>query len=926
MTSPSAPRRLRRTALVLVVLLVAAVITGLGGVSISRKVQTFATLGFEAVPSAVGLEVRSSLQGGLQVGDRILLANGQVVGNPRGLHEILNAQPDGLLLVQRNGDLAEVPFHRPPVHIDLPYVLLALAGIAYLLVGLYTILRRPVAPSGVFFAWCACWAIVGVFSPTLALVSDDLGRAIYVVEDVARILLAPLTLHLFLRFPAARQRVRRGLALAYVPAAVLVALHLDLAVAGGRWLFGRPGVDSLRLLDRVDLVHWAAFALAALVALFLRRAEGEAEERRQRQWILAGLAGGYLPFLALYLVPWVLGARPAEWVQAAAVAPLLLVPIAFAYAILRHRLWDLGTIVRDASVSALTLLLAVLGFSLANLAIARGVPADLGVLRSALTFIAGVTIAATLIPARRGISSAFERIHHGIGYGHRRALSEFGRELLHERDLDTLCANLLARLEECFDLRRANLYLAQGDHLVRVRPDSNLPPQWGLAALPEELWQRDFLPLNGLSLAGAAPTAGERMFTAGHRYALPLALRGNPIGVLLLGYRGGDSPLSSEDLDLVRGLLDQAALAIENAQLVDQLHRQLEETTRLRQFNEGVIESSPAGIAVLDTARRITSANLAFAALVGRDRRALLGTDLLEVLPVEIPGGQPDSLLEVSWCDLATGLERHLQLGVSPLEGGSGALVLVVQDVTERVTIEAEMREKDRLAALGMLAAGVAHEVNTPITGISSYAQMLLSETDESDPRYEILKKVERQTFRASRIVNSLLDFARDKSGEMVPVDIAQLLTEVAELLRERLVKRNVRLEWTPPGAPQTVLGNDGELQQVFTNLVLNAIEAMAGQPGGVVRLEMEADDRVVRAVVIDNGPGIPAAVVDRIFQPFFSTKIGQGGTGLGLSVSHGIVRRHGGEIRVASQMGRGSRFEVEIPRLQSDARSTAAR
>ena len=912
--------------MVLAVLLVTAVITALGGVSMSRKVETFATIGFEVVNSPVGLEVQSSSREELRPTDHILLANGQVVGDSRSLRQALDARPEGLLLVQRDGDLAEVTLPRLPLHIDVPYVLLALAGIAYLLVGLYTILRRPVAPSGVFFAWCACWAVVGVFSPTLGLISDGLGRSIYLVEEVARVLLAPLTLHLFLRFPAARQRTKPALALAYVPAALLVGLHLDLAVAGGRWLFGTPTREALRLLDRVDLLHWAGFALAALIALFLRRAEGEAEERRQRQWMLAGLAGGYLPFLALYLLPWVLGARPAEWMQATAVAPLLLVPIAFAYAILRHRLWDLGTIVRDASVSALTLLLAVLGFSLANLAIARGVPADLGGLRSALTFIAGVTIAATLIPARRGISSAFERLHHGIGYGQRKALSEFGRELLHERDLDTLCAHLLSRLEECFDLRRANLYLAQGEHLVRVRPDPYLPAQWGLTALPEELWRRDFLALNGLALAGTVPAASERMFAAGHRYALPLVLRGTPIGVLLVGYRGGNSPLSSEDLDLVRGLLDQAALAIENAQLVDQLHRQLEETTRLRQFNEGVIESSPAGIAVLDPARRITSANLAFAALAGQDRRELVGARLADVLPIELPPALPDALLEVSWCDLVTGVERHLQLGVSPLEGSVGALVLVVQDVTDRVTLEAEMREKDRLAALGMLAAGVAHEVNTPITGISSYAQMLLAETDESDPRYEILKKVERQTFRASRIVNSLLDFARDKSGEMQPVDVGQLLSEVGELLRERLSKRGVRLEWAPPTQSFSVLANDGEIQQVFTNLVLNAIEAMAGQPGGVVKLELEADAHAVRARVIDNGPGIPTAVVDRIFQPFFSTKVGQGGTGLGLSVSHGIVRRHGGEIRVASQVGQGSRFEVEIPRFQREARSTAAR
>jgi two-component system NtrC family sensor kinase len=928
-------RRLRTFAFGAIVLLVAAGITALGGVSLWRKVQTFAPIGFQTSASATGLEVLQSSLPGLNAGDRVLLANGQQVADPRALHEILAAKPDGRLLVSREGDLVEVDYQRPPLAIDPTYVLLAVAGIAYLIVGLYTSLRRRSSPAGVFFAWCAAWAVVGIFSPTLGFSTDLLGRAIYLVEEIAVILLAPLTLHLFLRFPsAARGAGRTAIAFAYVPATALMALHLDLAFTGGRWLFGRVDATSLAVLDRIDLAHWAVFAVASLVALFVRRREGQAEERRQRQWILAGLAAGYLPFLALYVLPWSIGARPSQWLSAIAVAPLLLAPLAFAYAILRHRLWDLGAIVRDASVSALTVLLAVLGFSLANLAIARGVPADLGVLRSALTFIAGVTIAATLVPARRSLNFALGRLHHGIGYGRRRALADFGREILEQRDLDALCASLLTRVEECFDLRRANLYLAQAGHLVRVRPDQALPAQWSLNAMPEEIWDRDHVVLNGLTVAGLAPSAGERMFAAGYRYASPLALRGNPVGVLLLGYRAGESPLSSEDLDLVRGLLDQASLAIENAQLVDQLHRQLEETTRLRRFNEGVIESSPAGIAVLDRERRVTSANLAFAALVGLERPAILGIDIARVLPVDLPAPSAESadtndsttrregLLEVSWCDLVTGGERHLQIGLSPLAGSAGALVLVVQDVTERMNIEAEMREKDRLAALGMLAAGVAHEVNTPITGISSYAQMLLSETAESDPRYEILKKVERQTFRASRIVNSLLDFARDKSGEMVPVDLPQLLREAAELLRERLAARRVTLSWGSQCEAAQVLGNDGELQQVFTNLMLNAMEALNGQPGGELRLSLETAADKVTATIEDNGPGIPAAVLERIFQPFFSTKIGQGGTGLGLSVTHGIVRRHGGDIRVDSQVGRGTRFTIELPRLAGEGKS----
>jgi hypothetical protein len=216
-----------------------------------------------------------------------------------------------------------------------------------------------------------------------------------------------------------------------------------------------------------------------------------------------------------------------------------------------------------------------------------------------------------------------------------------------------------------------------------------------------------------------------------------------------------------------------------------------------------------------------------------------------------------------------------------------------------------------------MLAAGVAHEVNTPITGISSYAQMLLDETPAEDPRRELLEKVEKQSFRAARIVNNLLDFARKPSGERAPVSLAPLLNECLVLLKERLHSKNARLEWTQPSEDVRVQGNVGELQQVFTNLVVNGIDALEHQ--GVLRVHLEADDRWVWASIEDNGPGIAVDEMEKIFQPFYSTKLSTGGTGLGLSISYNIVRRHGGEIRVVSHRGEGSRFIVELPRLQPD-------
>jgi two-component system NtrC family sensor kinase len=370
---------------------------------------------------------------------------------------------------------------------------------------------------------------------------------------------------------------------------------------------------------------------------------------------------------------------------------------------------------------------------------------------------------------------------------------------------------------------------------------------------------------------------------------------------------------------LIRGVLNQAALAIENAQLLEQVSSQLEQVDRLQRYTRQIIDSSPAGIAVVDGGGRLQSINHALGSLVGLLPDQAIGLDLQVLLSLDSLPSPDEGIREVRYRDPG-GRERYLQISMAPMvEGPEDQRVLIVLDVSQRVAMENALKEKERLASLGMLAAGVAHEVNTPITGISSYAQMLLSETPEGDPRRELLEKVEKQTFRAARIVNSLLDFARDRRHEEVPIAIRPLIGECLELLKERLLESDAVLEWRPPQEEILVLGSEGELQQVFTNLVVNALDAISqGGRQGKLKVVLQASDRWVVVSVEDNGPGIGANELDKIFQPFYSTKLSEGGTGLGLSISYNIVRRHGGELRVVSHRGEGSRFIVELPRLES--------
>ncbi len=913
--------RHRHFAFLALALLLATVVAALGATSFQRKVETFQPMGFEAeARQGVWLVTSvSSPRTGLRVHDEIFEVNEAKPVSRAKLRESLGESDSSRILLRRDGGVESVRYERPPLDIDYPYLILAVIGVGYLLIGLYTAFKDRQLQARIFYLWCLASLALYVLSPP-QVPGDLTDRLVFVVDQLARALLPALTLHLFLIFPnrlSDSPWLRRAIPLVYLPSALSIAFHLD-QIYGGQRLFGPLSASRMQLVAQLEIYFLVASALLAALILIVRfGGEASWESRRQVQWILLGLLGGYVPFLVLFVVPWSLELSWPGWTTVAGVLPLALVPLAFAWAILKYKLLDIGVILRDSIAYSVTILVGLFGFSLINLAIRQGVAEDLSLVRNLLTFAAGVAVAGILAPTRNAVSAGVERLQFRSSLGPRRELASLGHELLHERDLDRLCGLLIDRLQDGLVVR-ANLYLAQGGAMVPVVLQPGIPKELSFDAFGPDLFARDVARVSAVRLPKEEATNEQRLFMAGYRYVFPLAVREQRIGVVLVSYKYDDEPLTGEDFDLARGLLNQAALAIENAQLLEEVHRKLLEVTRLEEENQGILESSPAGIALLDSAKRVVSANHAFAVIAGKARPELTGKTLQEVIPVAPLPSPGDGLVEVSYC-LMSGEERYLQLSLASHRSSrseEALQVLIVQDVSERQLLERELKEKERLADLGMLAAGVAHEVNTPLTGISSYAQMLLAEIDESDPHFPILKKMERQTFRAAQIVNNLLEFARNRRElELVPVHLDEVLDECARLFADRAAESRVEISWQRPPKPFVVLGHEGELHQVFTNLVVNAIDAMS-PTGGRLTLALENGDRRVRARVSDTGPGIPEARLERIFKPFFSSKVSQGGSGLGLAITSNIVRHHGGVIRVENHKdSRGCTFTVDLPR-----------
>jgi signal transduction histidine kinase len=228
------------------------------------------------------------------------------------------------------------------------------------------------------------------------------------------------------------------------------------------------------------------------------------------------------------------------------------------------------------------------------------------------------------------------------------------------------------------------------------------------------------------------------------------------------------------------------------------------------------------------------------------------------------------------------------------------------------------------MASIGLLAAGVAHEVNTPLTGISSFTQMLLEGADPNDPKTVLLEKIERQTFRAAKIVHGLLNLSRPgtQGSERIRVDLNGVITDVFSLLEHQFEVAKIKARRDLTESPAMVLGIEHQLQQVFLNLFLNARDAMPR--GGWLTVTTRVEGRHVIAEVADTGSGIPTAHLARIYDPFFSTKAIGRGTGLGLSITYGIVHEHDGAIRCDSAVGQGTRFALTLPLVATVARSAS--
>ena len=884
----------------------------------------------------------------LRAGDVLLAINGQPVDAPSQVRAVLHNRSESTWLtytVARRGapQLLTVTLARIPQGNRTLYFILAAIGLFTLLVGASVRLRRPLDQATLHFFWL-CLAFFGMFTFSFSGRLDRLDWFFYWADDVSTLLLPPLFLHFTLVFPeraANWDRRRVGqifLPLVYVAAAALGAFRI---VALARVDRNPPLFTGVvGTLDRLEPLFLSVCLVGGLG--MLARAVGRVRSmtaRRQLRWIVWGTAIGAGPFALAYALPHAAGFRVPPPLDFLAI-PLSLVPLAFASAIVRYRLLDVEVIVKRSLMYAAMASAILVMYAILLRVVGLLFPDDIRQHNTVIAMLATLVMVLLAPPVQRAIQNALDRAFYRDRYDYRRALVRFASDLNSDLDIDRLAERLVARIRETLLVEGIAVMLAeeQGDGFVPFRSagfEAEVPGVASESAVAARLRDGFALALDDPETSRKFP-ASETTFwyDSGIHYFVPCVSKKRTIAVFALGRRERGEPLSSEDVALLMAVAGQAATALENGRLYKDLHTKALELDRLREFNENIVESLDEGLVVLDGDERILRWNRAMAQIygvnppeaVGRRVEEMFDPAFLEALrsarrdspvgatlyrmPLVGRGAQQGRRFLVN----ATSMPLQQFEGRSPAESMIGGGLIMIENITARVQLEEQLQISDKMASVGLLAAGVAHEVNTPLTGISSFTQMLLDGAEPDDPRTKVLEKIEQQTFRAAKIVNGLLNLSRPTQSMSEPalVDINSVIGDVLALVEHQLAMSKIKLRRELCSSPALVAGIEQRLQQVFLNLVLNARDAMPR--GGWLSVTTRTENGRVMAELADTGSGIPKEHLSRIYDPFFTTKALGKGTGLGLSITYGIVREHDGTIDCVSVMGQGTRFIVSMP------------
>jgi len=846
-------------------------------------------------------------------------------------------------------------------------IFLSIVGLIWLGVGIFVLFKQgSQAPFVLHFATvCLAAYVFHVYKPIGF--GEDFDLAVALLDDISFAFFVPLFLHFCIRYPVRNDIFEKNAwrtYVLYVPAALISVSLLLISLVPAAWPLSSTAAYIAGLNDQFNLFgvlyktlfyHFVAGVSAGACFLVWRFMKNRQAVVRQRlKWAMWGTIVAIVPVVAIEGIKRLGIFVPDDNFSAAITTlPLALIPLSFGHSVVRYRLMDVDIVVRRALVYAMTtlaiaMMIGGVALGLVFLAVGKDLSTAEITLRALIAVVAMAAIVLLSEPLKKYLQERADRFFYGERYDLRQGLLDFGRTLSATTSLGPLLDALTERLQEVLDVQKLAVFIedVKNPSLYRIAKSVGLSEEYrvprdfrqmirqkaaekGIVRADEfDLLETEPIITNGNG-NGNGNGYGKIVARQELHYFVPCVVGSKMVAVIGLGRAKDGSLLSSEDLEILKTVSGYVGVAVENSRLYEEQKIQTNELALLKEFNESIVESVNVGLLAVDEDGRITRCNSPFEEMMGLDRSEAVGKLVYDIFD-EGFARNLDAILGMSRWRLtevrnaykllttdAGGRSLIVNVAVAPLRSVSNqqpGAIIVLENVTSRVKLEESLQQNEKLSSIGLLAAGVAHEVNTPLTGVSSYTQMLLGMIPDTDPKHALLEKMHRQTERASNIVGNLLNFSRTGSNtDFSEIEINKLLNDTLQLLEPQLRKSGVEIVKDYCPEPPFIYGNGGKLQQVFTNLILNARDAMFS--GGTITLTtyVNKDDELI-VKVADTGEGISNENLGRVFDPFFTTKGVGNGTGLGLAVTYGIVQEHSGTIEVSSQKGDGAVFKLVFP------------
>ena len=798
----------------------------------------------------------------------------------------------------------------------LTYYILVFSGVIMILLGLRILNitleeKKGFSPPSIFYLSALTFSGFLIFSPTGTY---NIADFVYLILDRVSFLAFPaLLLHYSLYYPIKSRILRKfnprliKLSIYLVPLTILV-LNVYFLVSNIVHLNVENLILSINHFRNLSMHYFAFYLYLSLVFFIISNLTLIIYKKRKRYFLpLSGIVVSISSLLIFNFI-WSVPETPLN----ISLFLLVFLPLSLTFYLGHRKFTDIENVIKKTVAVSFVFpfIFGIYFFLETNI--------EQNKLLGIFWSITAILTAGLLYkPIENTAHQYFEKLFFRSTFNFKRKLKELMESLPTERDLHSLSISFLNTINRGFQLQKSSFIIHHRKNVFYSLPKKE-------RILLSKNFRSDLFKSKNLILYTTSeflkryPKDYRLMQDLNYFQFLPLKTPDKLIGLVAFGPKKDNTYLSVEDWELLFNIAASLSLSVENASLYSELKTQFDEISLLKEFNENIIENISLGIVVLTGLNIIKTWNdimelkfkIPAVDAINKKAYTVFGSEVWKKIY-----NQKEDISTITNVVIDIQKEEKIfDVYISPLKDNMGkqmGTILVFEDVTEKVFIQNQLVTSEKMASLGLLSAGIAHEVNTPLTGISSYCQLILDNPEDPE-NIDLISRIQEQVIRANKIIRSLLDFSRQKGEVPKELDLDKILAESIALVEHKIKQKNIELK-REYQFTRKLFGFATRLQQMFINLLINAADAIH-HPNGVIAISGSESETELWIRIKDNGKGIDPIHLEKIFDPFFTTK-GEGkGTGLGLSIVYTIVEEHYGEIKANSTLEKGTTFNITFP------------